>query len=352
MSKHKKIRVGITSGDVNGIGLEVTLKALSDARVYEHCVPVIYASKKCVNFQMKTLGLEGLHFHTAADIDKIDFNKINVLDIWKSEPYIEFGQVTKDAGQCAFESLETAVKDIASNKIDVIVTAPINKANIQSESFQFPGHTEYLANYANEENPLMILFHDNLRVALVSGHIPLKEIASSLSRDKILNKLRAFSKSLMQDFGINRPRIAVLGLNPHSGDNGLLGDEESITIRPAIETAIAEGILAFGPYPADGLFGSAQRNQFDGILAMYHDQGLAPFKALSFDAGVNFTAGLPIVRTSPDHGTAYDIAGKGLAEATSMRNAIFAACDIYNQRREYRDLVANVLEINVQKGKD
>lgn len=352
MSKHKKIRVGITSGDVNGIGLEVALKALSDARVYEHCVPVIYASKKCVNFQMKVLGLEGLHFHSPADVDKIDFNKINVLDIWKNEPYIEFGQVTQQAGASAFESLETAVQDIASNKIDVIVTAPINKANIQSESFKFPGHTEYLANYANEDNPLMILFHDNIRVALVSGHIPLKEIASSISQGKVLDKLRAFSKSLIQDFGVNRPRIAVLGLNPHSGDNGLLGDEESTIIRPAIEAANQEQILAFGPYPADGFFGSAQRNQFDGVLAMYHDQGLAPFKALSFDAGVNFTAGLPIVRTSPDHGTAYDIAGKGTAEASSMRNAIFAACDIYNQRREHRDLVANVLEINTQKGKD
>jgi 4-hydroxythreonine-4-phosphate dehydrogenase len=350
MGKHKKLRVAISSGDINGIGLEVVLKTLSDARVYEHCVPVIYASSSTVNFHMKTLSLEGLHYHQCNDAEHIDFNKINVLDIWKEKAFVEFGKVTTEAGGFAFASLKAAVEDLASNKMDVLVTAPINKANIQSDEFNFPGHTEYLASYANEENPLMILAHDNLRVALVSGHLALKDVAASLSKSKIITKLEVFARSLSQDFGISRPRIAVLGLNPHNGDNGLMGDEETSIIRPAIEEANRNGILAFGPFPADGFFGSNARSKFDGVLAMYHDQGLAPFKALSFDGGVNFTAGLPIVRTSPDHGTAYDIAGKGEADPTSFRNALFMACDIYKQRKEHRELVANALEFTNEKG--
>jgi 4-hydroxythreonine-4-phosphate dehydrogenase len=346
MSKHKKLRVAISCGDPNGIGLEVILKALTDARVYEHCVPVIYASPKTVNFHMKNLNLEGLHYNTCTDTNKIDFNKINVFSPWKEDPFVEFGKVTADAGRHAFESLKIAVEDLASNKMDVLVTAPINKANIQSEEFNFPGHTEFLASYANEENPLMILAHENLRVALVSGHLALKDVASSISSDKIVTKIQVFNKSLNQDFGINRPRIAILGLNPHSGDGGLLGDEETNLIKPAIDQAISEGILAFGPFSADGFFGSEQRHKFDGVLAMYHDQGLAPFKALAFESGVNFTAGLPIVRTSPDHGTAYDIAGKGVADPTSMRCAILMACDIYHNRIEQRELSANALAVS------
>lgn len=349
MGKHKKLRVAISCGDINGIGLEVILKTLSDARVYEHCVPVIYASPNTVNFQIKTLGIDGLNFYQCKDAEHIDYNKINVLDLIEEKAFVEFGKVTTEAGSFAFKSLKSAVEDLASNKMDVLVTAPINKSNIQSDDFKFPGHTEYLAAYANEENPLMILAHDQLRVALASGHLALKDVASSLTKERILAKLDVFARSLHQDFGISRPRIAVLGLNPHNGDHGLMGDEESTIIRPAIEEANESGILAFGPYPADGFFGSSQRAKFDGILAMYHDQGLAPFKALSFDGGVNFTAGLPIVRTSPDHGTAYDIAGKGLADPTSFRNALFMACDIYNQRKEHRELISNALSFSNEK---
>lgn len=349
MGKQKKLRVAITCGDLNGIGLEVALKSLSDARVYEHCVPVIYASAKAVDYHMKALNLEGMHFNATDDCEKLDFNKINVFNVWTNEVSIELGQSTPVGGEYAFKSLQAAVEDLASNKMDVLVTAPINKANIQSKDFQFPGHTEFLASYANEDHPLMILAHEGLRVALVTGHVALKEVADALSPKLILEKLRVFSRSLTQDFGIHRPKIAVLGLNPHNGDNGLMGDEETRIIRPAVDMAINEGILAFGPFGADGLFGSTQRNGFDGVLAMYHDQGLAPFKALAFENGVNFTAGLPIVRTSPDHGTAYDIAGKNQASEASFRSALLAACDIYTQRKDHKELVAAPLNAGNEK---
>ena len=226
----------------------------------------------------------------------------------------------------------------------MLVTAPIDKKSIQSDEFDFPGHTEFLAAYANEDNPLMILVHDGLRVALVTGHVPLEKVSGALDRETIVEKLRVFTKSLKQDFGIHRPRIAVLGLNPHNGDGGLMGDHESTIIAPAVQAAMEDGILAFGPYPADGFFGSPLRSKFDGILAMYHDQGLAPFKALAFDEGVNFTAGLPIVRTSPDHGVAYDIAGKNLASEASMRQAILTACDIALERKHFKEISSNPLE--------
>lgn len=343
MGKHKKLKVAITCGDVNGIGLEVALKSLSDARVYEHCTPVIYASKNVVNHHMKALGLEGLHYNHTTDPEKLDANKINVLEVWEENVEVKLGQSSAIGGEFALKSLQAGVEDLASNKMDVLVTAPINKANIQSEDFQFPGHTEFLAAYANEDHPLMILVHENLRVALVSGHVALKDVPNVVSPKLILEKLRVFSKSLTQDFGIHRPRIAVLGLNPHNGDNGLMGDEEERIIRPGIDMATNEGILAFGPYGADGLFGSDQRNRFDGILAMYHDQGLGPFKALAFENGVNFTAGLPIVRTSPDHGTAYDIAGQNKASESSFRAALLMACDIYRHRKAHRELTADTL---------
>jgi 4-hydroxythreonine-4-phosphate dehydrogenase len=259
------------------------------------------------------------------------------------------GESTAEAGQYAFKSLEAATKDLASNKIDVLVTAPINKNNIQSESFKFPGHTEYLAEYANIEYPLMMLTHNDLRVGTVTGHLPLKEVAESIYYEDILHKLEVFHKSLQQDFRITRPKIAVLGLNPHNGDNGTLGSEEQEVIIPAIEEANKQGILAMGPFAADGFFGSPGYKKFDGILAMYHDQGLTPFKTLSFDQGVNFTAGLPIVRTSPDHGTAYDIAGKNLASASSFRNAVFLAIDIFKNRKEFRSISSNPLKISKKK---
>jgi len=346
MSRHKKLRVGITCGDINGIGIEIILKALSDSRVYEHCTPIIYASEGLVKQQKHELKLDGFHFHSIDAAENADANKVNVLNVWKDEVKLEFGHSTSAGGEYAFKSLKAAVEDIASTKIDVLVTAPINKKNIQSEEFNFPGHTEFLAAYANEDNPLMILVHNDLRVALVTGHLPLEQVASHITKDLILTKLQVFAKSLTQDFGIHRPKIAVLGLNPHNGDSGLLGEEESRIISPAIEKSKEEGILTFGPFAADGFFGSPNRKNFDGVLAMYHDQGLAPFKALAFEEGVNFTAGLPIVRTSPDHGVAYDIAGKGIASEVSLRQAILTACDIANERTHYREISSNPLSIS------
>lgn len=349
MGKHKKLKVGITSGDPNGIGLEVTIKALMDARVYEHCTPIIYASDDVVKQHMHTLKLDGFHFHKAKQAEKVDANKVNILEVW-DEPYeVNFGQADKSAGKLSYISLKQAVEDLASTKIDVLVTAPIDKKTIQSEEFDFPGHTEFLANYANEDNPLMILNHEGLRVALVTGHVALEDVTKKLDRNDIVTKLEVYAKSLKQDFGIHRPRIAVLGLNPHNGDGGLMGEQETTIIGPAIDDAQAKGILAFGPYPADGFFGSPQIHKFDGILAMYHDQGLAPFKALAFGQGVNYTGGLPIVRTSPDHGVAYDIAGKNQASGTSMRQAIMVACDIALERRRYKEISADPLEVKSAK---
>lgn len=343
MGKHKKIRVGITSGDINGIGLEVAIKALQDARIYEHCTPIIYASEQVVRAHMETLSLEGFHFKTIDEVERFDANKVNVLNVWKDEVALQIGQQTPDGGRYAFYSLKAAVEDLASTKLDVLVTAPINKKNIQSKEFDFPGHTEYLASYANEDNPLMILCHENLRVALVTGHVALTEVSKKIDQALIRRKLDALNKSLVQDFGIHRPKIAVLGLNPHNGDQGLMGDEEDRVINPAIQAAKEDGMLVFGPFPADGFFGSPARGKFDGVLAMYHDQGLAPFKALAFDEGVNFTAGLPIVRTSPDHGVAYDIAGKNMASEQSMRQAISVACDILSERRHFKEISSNPL---------
>jgi 4-hydroxythreonine-4-phosphate dehydrogenase len=352
MAKHKKIRVGLSVGDFNGIGLEIILKSLSDARLYEHCVPVIYGSSKLVTYHLKHLKIEDIAFKSLKSADDLDPNKVNVVEVWEEEVEVNFGKPNKTSGIYAFKSLKAAVEDLASNKVDVLVTAPIDKNVIQSAEFDFKGHTEFLAHYANEDNPLMILASESLRVALVSGHIALREVAASITTDKIFNKLEIFNKALQQDFSVNRPKIAVLGLNPHNGDNGLMGDEESTIISPAISKAQESGILAFGPYPTDGFFGSELRNKFDGVLAMYHDQGLAPFKALAFDRGVNFTAGLPIVRTSPDHGVASDIAGQSIASESSMREAILYAMDIYNARREYKELTANPLEIKPNKRRE
>ncbi|GAB5539646.1 MAG: 4-hydroxythreonine-4-phosphate dehydrogenase PdxA [Salibacteraceae bacterium] len=348
MANTEKIKVAITSGDVNGVGLEVALKAFTDSRVLDSCTPIIYASKTVVQTNLDCFEIPEVDLFYTDSIDSIKLNKVNVIETWTDNPVVEFGKLSNKSGEAAFLSLKCAVEDLASNKTDVMVTLPINKASIQSDDFNFPGHTEFLADYANEEHPLMILAHDGLRVALVSGHLALRDVSSTISEELILKKLDVFSKSLTQDFGITRPRIAVLGLNPHNGDHGLLGDEEQLVIEPSIKTAQEAGILAFGPFAADGFFGSSTRANFDGVLAMYHDQGLAPFKALSFGSGVNYTAGLPIVRTSPDHGTAFDIAGKGMADASSFRSALRLACDIYSERKMQRQLAQNALQSNLK----
>ncbi|HIP33111.1 MAG TPA: 4-hydroxythreonine-4-phosphate dehydrogenase PdxA [Crocinitomicaceae bacterium] len=343
------VKVGISIGDVNGIGPEVVMKALSDNRILLDCTPVIYASSKVFSFHKKQMNFEDFNFNSCKSIEDINDNKINVINIWEDELNIELGKATADGGKYAFESLEKATQDLASGKIDVLVTAPINKDAMGKSGFKFPGHTEYLADMSGEEDALMLMVTDSLRVGLVTSHIPIKEVSSAITLDKVFDKIIAFSNSLKKDFGIARPKIAVLGLNPHAGENGKMGVEENESIHPAIEKAKNEGVLAFGSYPADGFFGSDARSKFDGILSMYHDQGLSAFKALSFDEGVNFTAGLPIVRTSPDHGTAYDIVGKNVASGASMRNAIYMAIDTYRNHVEEKEASANYLEISPKK---
>ena len=324
--------------------MEVILKTFSDSRVMEHCTPVIYASKQLFDYYAKHLSIDSGTIRFLQNTDRLDPNKVNIVNCWTEKVQIAPGESTREGGACAFKSLKAVTEDIASTKVDVMVTAPINKHNMQSEEFNFPGHTEFLANYANEDNPLMILVNEDLRVALVTGHIPVNKVSENLSVATIEVKLEVLNKSLQQDFGISRPRIAVLGLNPHNGDKGLMGEEEQRVVQPAIVAAQDMGILAFGPFPADGFFGSSNVGKFDAILAMYHDQGLAPFKALAFENGVNFTAGLPIVRTSPDHGVAYDIAGENTASEASFRQAVFTAIDIHKNRAKFRELSANRLE--------
>lgn len=337
-SLSKKVKVGISIGDFNGIGLEVIIKTFLDNRMLDFCIPVVYGSKELVREYRKALDIPDFSFNYIPNASKANPNKANLVEVWKEPVELKLGTSTRQAGEYSFKSLQAATEDLAAAKVDVLVTAPINKDNIQSDAFDFPGHTEYLADYANEEYPLMIMVSNNLRVATYSGHIPLKEVAESLHRDELAEVIRVFNKSLKQDFCIERPLLAILGLNPHSGDNGMLGKEEIEVINPAINDARKEGIMAFGAFPADGFFASGNFTKYHGILSMYHDQGLTPFKTLTFDEGVNYTAGLPIVRTSPDHGTAYDIAGKGIASERSFRNAVFEAVKIYRNRKEERTL--------------
>ena len=340
MASHKEkeegyIKVGITCGDINGVGIEVILKTFLDNRMHQICTPVIYASNKMISAQRKALSLTEFQYMTIHNNNEIILRKNNVINCWDEEVNIEFGQSTPAGGKYALLSLQAAVQDLKDGKIDVLVTAPINKQNIQSPEFNFPGHTEYLAAATDSADHLMFLVSANLRVAVVSGHIPVKEVASTLSIEKIIKKIKLMDRSLKRDFGLRKPRIAVLGLNPHAGDEGLIGLEEKEIIGPAVKKAFAEGLFVYGPYSADGFFGSGNYKTFDAVLAMYHDQGLVPFKALSFTNGVNFTAGIPIIRTSPDHGTAYDIAGKGTADEASFREAIYTAIDVLHHRTEY-----------------
>lgn len=345
MSESKKTRVGITHGDINGIGYEVILKALEDNRILELCTPVVYGSGKIAGFYRKALDMTPVQFNTAGDGGEIKDGAYNIVNVVGEDVKVEPGNETKAAGEAALAALERAVADLKAGAIDVIVTAPINKHNIQSEAFSFPGHTEYLEDRLGDgSKALMILAGQKLRVALATTHLPVSEVASHITKEDIVEKITTLNNSLIRDYGIVRPRIAVLGLNPHAGDEGVLGKEEQEIITPAIETARENKIMAFGPYAADGFFGSGNFARFDGILAMYHDQGLVAFKTLEMGGGVNFTAGLPYVRTSPDHGTAYDIAGKGEADAGSMREAIYAACDIVRNRRRYAEMTRNPLK--------
>ncbi len=339
------LKIGITLGDMNGIGPEIIIKTLADNRMLQSYTLIVYGSSRVLNAYRKGMETEELTFHGIKSADQALPKKANLISVTKDELNIEPGIVSKQAGKLAFGSLEMAVKDLASNKIDALVTAPINKKNIQSQDFQFPGHTEYLAKYSNVDDALMFMCSDNLRVGIVTGHVPLKDVSKLITRQAIVKKLEAMNKSLKQDFSIEKPRIAVLGLNPHAGDDGLLGAEEKDVITPAISEAHNNGVFAFGPYAADGFFAAGTYAKFDAVLAMYHDQGLIPFKALTGDMGVNYTAGLPIVRTSPAHGTAYDLAGKGIASENSLRQAIYMAADIYQTRKENRLLTANPMQV-------
>ena len=346
MAKKKRINIGISCGDLSGIGIELILKTFSDSRMLDMCVPVIYAPEKAVELYKNRLKYKDFHYHRKNDAQKLNRKKINLVNTGGGDDAISPGKPTADSGKAAFKALEKAVQDLAATHIDVLVTAPIHKENIKAAGFAFPGHTEYLASFANEDNPLMILMRDTLRVGVVTGHIPLKEVSGALTTELILNKISKMNNSLLKDFACTKPKIAVLGLNPHAGENGVLGNEENEVISPAIEEAKKQDIYAFGPFPADGFFGSGAHHKYDGILAMYHDQGLAPFKALSFGGGVNFTAGLPVVRTSPDHGTAFDIAGKGIANENSFRTAVYAAIDIHANRSLFKEITADPLKVS------
>lgn len=345
MANEKKIRVGITQGDTNGIGYEVILKALADPMVLELFTPVVYGSSKVAAFHRKACGLQPVQFNSIDNAIQARDGMCNMVELNLDDLKVELGVASEAAGRAAFTSLECAVADLRNGAIDVLVTAPIDKNNIQSDTFHFPGHTEYLeSSIGDGASSLMVLFNDRMRVALVTTHLPVSQIASAITKEKIISKIEVLNQSLKQDFAIEYPRIAVLALNPHSGDHGLLGNEEKEIITPAIEEAYNEKkICCFGPYAADGFFGNGSYTKFDGVLAMYHDQGLAPFKTLDMDSGVNFTAGLPFVRTSPDHGTGYDIAGKGVASPASMLAAIYAAIDIYRNRTTYAEIHANPL---------
>ena len=340
------IKVGITIGDLNGIGPEIIVKALHYNRILTDIVPVVYGSNKVISHYKKQLNLQEFNYLSCKSAADINPKKVNIINVWQEEVQVEPGVSNADGGKYALLSLEAATRDLAEGKIDVLVTAPFSKENVAKAGFNFPGHTEYLAEMSGAKEALMVLVSGNLRVALVTTHIPIKEISSKLQKDLIVSKIEAFEQSLKKDFGLIRPRIAVFGLNPHAGENGKIGEEEQQTIIPAIQAAKNKGVLAFGPYPADGFFGSPLRQQFDGVLAMYHDQGLTAFKALCFDDGVNFTAGLPIVRTSPDHGTAFDIAGKMEADEQSLRSAIFLAVDIYRKRKVFKEIHANPLAVS------
>lgn len=351
--EREKIVIGITQGDINGIGYEVILKTLSESRVLDAFVPVIYGSPKVAAFHRKQLDIQGINLNIINSVEELNPKRINIINCSDDEIKVELGRSTEEAGKAAFAALEQATEDLKKGALDAIVTAPINKKNIQSADFRFPGHTEYLEEKFGTGTPsLMLLMNDVMRVAVVTGHIPVAEVSNVLTKELITEKLLVFNKALKEDFMIVRPRIAVLGLNPHAGDEGVIGDEEQKTIIPALKEAEKQGVVCVGPYAADGFFGSGQFSKFDGILAMYHDQGLIPFKTISMDSGVNFTAGLSVIRTSPAHGTAYDLAGKNMASEDSFRQAIYTACDIYQNRMINKEITANPLKVEkrVERG--
>jgi 4-hydroxythreonine-4-phosphate dehydrogenase len=343
MKKAENIIVGISIGDLNGIGSEVVLKTFEDARMLELCTPVIFANVKQLSFIKRNLNSE-INLHGIDRLDQLVLGKINVLNVWREGFDLNLGTNDETVGEYAIKSFVTATQALKEGKVDVLVTAPINKYNIQSDTFKFPGHTDYLAQEL-EGDALMFMVQDNLRVGLLTDHIPVSEVASHLTEALITKKIETIKQSLIQDFSINKPRIAVLGVNPHCGDGGVIGNEDDAILKPTLKKIFEKGTLVFGPFPADGFFGSNQYEKYDAVIATYHDQGLIPFKTLSFGNGVNYTAGLNKIRTSPDHGTAYDIAGKGIADYNSFKEAVYLAIDIFHSRNQYREISQNPLKI-------
>ena len=342
---NQPLRIGISCGDLNGIGIEVVLKCFEDTRMLADITPVLYASSHAVSFHRKALKLDEVQFHGVKDAREAIPKKLNLVNVWDEDIELELGKRSSALSAYAIKSLEAAAQDLASAKVDVLITAPIDKNSMQQAGFAFPGHTEFLQQMAGADSDvLMVLVADGLRVGTVTGHIPLKDVAEAITTDRIVAKAKLLHQSLLRDFGVQEPRIAILGLNPHAGDGGTLGSEDKERILPAVRKLVDEGIAAMGPYPADGFFGNGSYKHFDGVLAMYHDQGLVPFKTLSFGHGVNFTAGLPIVRTSPDHGTGMDIAGQGIADEGSFRAAVWLAMDVIRNREHYRMISANPLQ--------
>ena len=330
----EKPRVGITLGDLNGIGPEVVIKALGDNRILSMITPVVYGSARVLSFYRKLMNLEEFNYSQVKNRGQFFAKSINVVNCWEDAIEINPGQPSKETGKAALLSLKKVVEDVKEGIIDGFVTAPIDKNTIHGEEFPFRGHTEYLTKIFDATESLMLMVGNDLKVGLVTEHIPVKEISSCITKERVELKIRLLELSLKKDFNINKPKIAVLGLNPHAGDEGLIGDEENLVIKPVINDLKTKGKLIFGPFPSDGFFAAGHHTKYDAVLAMYHDQGLVAFKTIAFDNGVNYTAGLPIIRTSPDHGTAYSIAGKNLADEGSMRQAIYLACDIIKNRQE------------------
>jgi 4-hydroxythreonine-4-phosphate dehydrogenase len=341
--KAENIIVGISIGDLNGIGSEVILKTFEDSRMLELCTPVIFANAKVLSFVKKSF-TSTVQFHGIENLDQVVIGKVNVFNLWKEGVDINLGINDEKIGEYAIKSFVAATKALKEDQIDVLVTAPINKYNIQSEEFKFPGHTDYL-DQELEGNALMMMVQDNLRVGLLTDHLPLSEVSSKLTEELIIRKIETIKKSLIQDFSIVKPKIAVLSLNPHAGDGGVIGKEDDLILKPVLKKIFEKGTMVFGPFPADGFFGSGQYEKYDAIIATYHDQGLIPFKTLSFGKGVNYTAGLNKVRTSPDHGTAYDIAGKDMADYNSFKEAVYLAIDVFRSRQQYEEITEKPLKI-------
>lgn len=336
--------IGISCGDVNGIGPEIIVKTLSDTRLLELCTPVVFANNKVLNFYRKTLPENNLTFNIAKDAAHISTKQMNIYNCWEEDVNVTPGEMNETGGKYALLSLLTAGGALKDKQIDGLVTAPFHKMNIQSDDFRYTGHTPYLKDLFGAQDVAMMLVADNMKVALLTEHVALKDVAQFITKENILRKLKIINDSLKKDFGINKPKIAVLGLNPHAGDEGLVGKEEKEIIKPAVAEANQKGIFCFGPYSADAFFARGHHAKFDAVLALYHDQGLIPFKSLAFGEGVNFTAGIEGVRTSPDHGTAFDIAGKGIADEASFREAIYKCVDIVNMRNEITDQYKNPLK--------